>query len=218
MQAIGTVMERELPEFIDDATFKWPTAAWLLTAFSALIAAFLLLVPDATRLSLSVRATLCILLLIVPVILFASRHGFRLLCIFIARGHQYPELHSAMANLQNERDRAFAVVTALINERQNARALRISYCYYYESTPIIALKRKQGLRAKVGDILTVVDRETGRPLGKFRISDDGGDHYLAKGAEDIDPLWLGYIVQSGNTHSAPPPDALAILLDSTGDE
>ncbi len=203
---------------IDYPPLYWPTSGWWLTAFGALIGALLLLFPNSTGLSLAERIELCFLLAIAPAIFVASVHGFRLARVFISRARQYAELHRVIYDLKKERDRAFGAVNALVREREEERAFRIAHCYYYQSTPMIVLQRKRGLRANVGDSLTVVDRDTGRALGLFRVTDDGGDGYQAKGTEDIDPLWLGYMVQSGTAHSAPPPGALAILLNPTGDE
>jgi hypothetical protein len=157
-------------------------------------------------------------LAIVPAAAIFISTFIRRTIVFLRRANTYQLALASISTLRAELDRNSQLTNMLLQERQNTRGLKIDHSYYYDSVAYIALNRKSGFSCAVGDILTVVDQTNGKHLGDFEITELRSRLYIARAVGEIDALWKGYIVQTGATHSAPPPDSLAIRFQLDNDK
>ncbi|TWU61112.1 hypothetical protein V7x_54240 [Crateriforma conspicua] len=202
-------MDEDAPE-LEYPKYQWPTSGWWFTIVGTLFGGIVFLAPNAIDMPILSRVLLFVAVAIAPAAVIFASTFLRRFVTFFRRGKNYEIALSNIAQLRDEISRGTQLTNLLLQERQNTRALQIEHGYYYDNYAYISLHRKKGFAVAVGDVLTVVDQTNGRNLGDFQITELKPKTYVGKATGDIDPLWLGYIVQTGTTPSAPPPDSLAI--------
>jgi hypothetical protein len=207
----------DTPPRLDYPNLRWPDSGWWFTIIGTLVGLLLLVAPDATNQSFRIRLLACVGITLLPASVILAIYPLRIALVRGRRLQQYDALHSTISNLQGEVAKSATAIQALVQEREDRRAFKIEYCYFYESTVVVAISRRQGIRLQAGSKLIVVDQSEWRNLATIQITGSNGKCYLAKGLDDFDPLWLGYIRQAGASHSSPPPGAIALHITETGE-
>lgn len=197
--------------------YSWPTSGWWFTVVGTIAGGVIFLAPAVANWPLFTRLTLFAAIASLPAAsIFFKTYASRLF-VFYRRAVAYDSTQEELRNLRDESEKNCNLAAILLQERQNANSLQIENGYIYDAIPFVSLYRKRGFKVEIGDRMTVVDCTNGMHLGDFEITEKNPQKYIAKAIADIHPLWMGFMVQTGATPSAPPPDSLAIRFKN-GDE
>lgn len=198
---------------------RWPVAGWWFTVVGALAGLAVLIFPGLTLLYGRQRFYVCLLLIVMPGGIILLLHSVRCLNTFIKQALQYRQLTQTITSLNQQHGEAQRLLIALFQERQQRNSFEIAYCFAFEDRTFVALRRKRGRAPTIGSYVTVIDRDSGALIGKFRIQKDSNQYLICELAGYIDALWLGNVKQHGTQHSEPPPEAVAWVLPGiTGEE
>ena len=74
----------------------------------------------------------------------------------------------------------------------------------------ISLAHKLGYKVAEGDMVYVIDKKDSMFMGLFKVTELHDEFYYAEGIKSIDPLWLGYVRQWGETKMLPNMVAICI--------
>jgi hypothetical protein len=194
---------------------RWPVSGWWFTVVGAFAGLAVLIFPILTLLCDRQRFYVCLLLIVMPGGIILLSHSARCLNIFIKRALHYGQHKQTITSLNQQLGEAQRLLIALFQERQQRNSFEIAYCFAFEDRTFVALRRKKGRAPTIGSDVTVIDRDSGALIGKFRIQKDSKQYLICELAGYIDALWLGNVKQHGTQHSEPPPEAVAWVLPGT---
>jgi hypothetical protein len=117
---------------------------------------------------------------------------------------------SELANLRRQN-------AALMQRLYAERRFEIDRVFLSGGIVHLAFRKKRGRRLDAGRTMCVIDMTDQKTLGFFIVSEERTDEYYASGVRELDPLWLGLMMQSKQLEFSAPPGAAAFLIDEDED-
>ena len=185
-----------------------PTATWA-TLVALLLALLVLVVPQISGLPFLQRAGIALALLVAPYLVALAIFGLRVVKILVLRAVAYPSVSDEVADLEVRLERTEATLNSMVRERRGLREFRLRECWFYERA-FVEIQRKPGIKLLKGDMLTIVQQQSGTVVAMAQITDERDACYVARLEECLDALWDGNMRQHLGVRSMPPPNLVAI--------
>jgi hypothetical protein len=206
--------------------WEWPRWNWrdagLWFTISGTIISFLTyIVPSLPRRPLQTRLIIAGVTFVASGLVFLFlAHLCRVLRVAWGRLQAYQELSDLaerrwekIAQIEEQRDReAFQYQEAIrdLLVMTGAKRFEMDRTQYYDNTLYIVLKKLRGIKLEKKHKVSVFDMETYNILGVFEVTEERDNKYWARNVGQIDPVWLGYAREPGNSEA--PPNTVAIWM------
>ena len=202
---------------LPDPRLDWPGWGWWLGLVGVIGSLLLIIWPEIPLLSWGCRIGLLALLVIVaPCLLVFGRHAYRCARVAVARAKEYPAIAESLEDSIEERERAYSLISQLRLVLTSRDVFDLAYCFLSNGQAFLAVRIEKHDELGQGAMLKVV-AETGQLLGTFAVVKVETEYYIARAQGQVDPLWMGYMKQTGAAHSEPPVGAVAVRIMETGD-
>lgn len=106
-------------------------------------------------------------------------------------------------------------VLNLYRELTGGRICEVYKVRYFKERLHLSIVREADKDSTRGDVVRVIDTTDGDIMGVFEVTEVSETSFEAKSTHYVNPLWLGYILQS-RAESTLPPDTVAILFPKEG--
>jgi hypothetical protein len=197
--------------------FEWPRIIWRsemwLTIIPFILGFIIFFFPQLseTTVPTQIRLIIGIPLLLAPLLIPFLFWMVRITWVITKRVDLYPQTHSvakqALFDVEQIR-RSYFELTKQFAEDKQFELIKVGY---FNSKLVIAVKKRKNPKINQGDILAVVDKEDNLLMGIFEVTELRSEEIYAKGINNIDPLWLGYVIQKGEVNMTP--NLAAVLLN-----
>jgi len=182
---------RKFPRCLKWPRWKCPSIWFTVLSFALALINFLIL-----NLEQKYRFIIGILLLISPILIQTFLWIIKTFVIIFKR-------ISCYSNLYNKYQMFKESISILWKNCIEDRLLEIYWATYQGDEFIIVLKNSSKLNIEKGNKILVFDKRDAFPMGQFEITDVRDDKYYAICTKNIDPVWLGYVKQVGETRAVP---------------
>ena len=187
----------------------WPKVEWKAGIFLAIIPFLLSFViffypPIATDPNLqSLRFLIGIPLLVSPLLFPLFLWSWRTINVAIMRLRLYPVVYAGgqRSNEQIEQLRREYYALAVVSNSSNI--YEISRAAYIQGKLYISIAKKRSRRVSEGETFAVLHKDDGLLMGLFEVKEIRENDVYALGVSNVDPLWLGYIIQRGEAEINP---------------
>lgn len=175
--------------------FKWKWGTWL-SVVSTLITFIFFVFPKINEGNIDKRRIILFLAIAIgPFILFSCLPWlFKAIRVSKERLKYYPQIWNVW---QFQHKNIAEMRTEMANLLQNAyitQFFEIEKASFEKGRLYILLLKNKKNDLKVEDSVEVIDQEDGKWMGRFKISEVREKVYYAYGIEQIDPVWLGYVI------------------------
>ena len=188
--------------------WTWQKSDWWIAVVGLVIAIIPYLDPSYDHIPLNIRIVsvpLCCLAL-----LFIS-HMCRCGRVALIRIRTYAILYRLCIDKNDEVENAKVVIGYLVEKLDQSERYKIDGGFYFKERVFLSIRiAKWDNHSRMGMRFNVVDTLDGDLLGLFEITSISDTHCSASHVT-IDPLWLGYIVQSAKVDV--PPHIIAIAAE-----
>lgn len=193
--------------------WRWPTYGWLLSAALAVITIIGYLIPHYSRLAIMWRIVLVVALIVV---IFAGLLGqFGMWCIRVAwqKAMAYDAAVTECNRLHNDLRRARFRLMRLAEQSCCWPEYTVNWVEFNNGHLYLHIAGDGLPDLVVGDELFVLDNRIQTVVGRFAVSKDENNEYVAGPGEDVNALWMGYYVAKG-LHKAKLPVDFAVFCVS----
>ena len=192
--------------------WAWRDSGWWLTVFGAVFAAVVFIQPAVSHHPLWLRLVICLGWFgVSSVLLLAAEHLLKLLSTVIDRSRAYDDLYDIAERQSQQIAKAQDTILELLSELTNGRRFEITKTLYYNNILYIEVRKNRNKRLEPGSRVRVIDIQDGGIMGLFQVTEVRSDGYRAR-AEDVDPIWLGFVHQTGSAEASAPPNMVAFLI------
>lgn len=192
--------------------FRWRVrvAVWL-TIVSAVITSVIFLCPDLSAgRSVGYRVLLWILIIFSTFLLVAIPWFFTAGRTIVERVRWHPKLLETYNGERHELADMQKIVVDIVQNHIFARSFEIRKAAFTKGRLCILLARRSGYEMAAGYMVDVIDQEDNKFMGKFKVTELHENAYYAEEISNIDPVWLGYVRQQGETEVIPHMVAICI--------
>ena len=193
-----------LPPELAWPRLEWRNEMWL--ALIPMLLAFLIFFwPElAAQESLHcLRLAVGIPMLLAPIWVPLLTWLFKAGAVLCRRVRSYPTLYRHARSETDRLDEMRRYLFTIARGISNSRSFEISRARWYDSRLFIVFTKSKSSTLNQGDTLVAVHTEDGRAMGVFEVTEVRDHEYYAVGTSNIDPLWLGYVRQHGETRTMP---------------
>jgi hypothetical protein len=153
------------------------------------------------NLSLKLRIIIGIGIATLPLLADIFRWGFSTIGVMIQRVQIYPRLQKDYYELQSQFDELKDSFFRLA--MKGTKVYEIISAKNQRGSLFIALRTKEGDSLSHGQRIIIIDKSDQTYMGQFEVVEDFPGGYYARGMKDIDPVWLGYIHEYGESKMMP---------------
>jgi hypothetical protein len=192
----------------------WPPwirrdSGWYFTLIGGIATVLLLLMPQLSGFDFAGRIAAAIFVLVFTLLFSiwlcaanALQSGYCKLRAYDRLYTRYSTANEALSHA-TELNRRYAL------ERAQYELVQV---LWYDETLFIQLRKKPGPPLELGAAVAVLDSTDGALMGRFRISEVKQREYIARADGYLNALWLGFVRQSKQSVSPPPPNTVAVIV------
>jgi hypothetical protein len=190
----------------------WRDSGWWMTAIGATMTAVLVIWPSIVEFGILQRALLVALVFtVVPLLTLLAIYVCKFAVAAAKKACSYDRIYQSLIAAEDRALKAQELVLRL-QEVADIMSFQISKVQLYDDCLYIIIHRVPRSNLEKGLTLCVIDTRQGGVMGEFELSEIGPSDYTARCTGFVDPLWLGYVRQTGKSECSPPPDTVAIVL------
>lgn len=214
VQFIMQMREQTNRFYIVKPRWHLPDSAWWFTVWGGVAALITFLFVSFSSVGLFARIIItAFAFLIAPLGVSIFSYGYKLLCYIRKRLSVYDDLYIDWLTLNERLSKANETVLSLGSSVERKNVLELKRVHFFRDKLHVFIKKRRGLSLEEGQLIVVIDISDGLTLGYFRVSEVRQSEYLAQQEDDsIDPLWLGFIKNTGESEMYPPAGSVGLLV------
>jgi hypothetical protein len=200
---------------LDLPKIKWDSMMWL-TVIPFLLSFLPFVFPKLlTDLSLTkLKFIIVIPLFLAPLLVPLTCWILKTIIVINRRARIYPSLylHSQNTSLEIEQLRkSYYDFTNTINKEKEFEIIKVGH---EKNKLLIVVRKRKSPKIAKNDLLNVLHKKDGLLMGIFQVVEIKSKEFYAIGIRNIDPVWLGFVLQEGEVNINP---YLAAVLFNKGE-
>lgn len=198
---------------IDLPIWEWPKSGWWLTAASLALGILAVFLKGFTDIKFLYQIALAIAIVALsPIAIKLVIHLGRLLATLIRRLIIFGQLLEELRQTTDNLIRTQETISFFRNNLLQTNFVEILRLQYFKQKLYLVVYRNQEKELEEGNKLVVLDTNDGLIMGYFNVTEVRRDEYIAEVNGSVDPLWMGYLRQTGESEMRVPANLVAILL------
>lgn len=146
-----------------------------------------------------------------PLAVLSIAYAGRGVKVLMLRISSYNIIVERLVTVSHELGQTKQMVTALVQEQNDLPQFEIERVLRYGEDVYIRLAFSL-LALELNDRIAVVDRADGMVLGHFDVTEVKREGYQARSVGTLNPVWSGFLRQTTQVDTPPPPGSVALLI------
>jgi hypothetical protein len=182
---------------------------WVLTAIGTVAAILLLLFPQVTQNHFRFRLIALVIILAAVAFLAVAIYCIRRVVCLYRKSASYDDLYAHLLSTQSELEQARDTIRQYITAND---PYELESVLLHRDQLFVVIRKKPGRAMPIGTRFAVVDTGNGSPMGVFAVTEIRKAAYHAQADGFVNPIWIGFIKQSGKSEYSPPPGTAAFVM------